>query len=605
VVIDSPDTLVAALLANQLLSADQLEEAQRLGARLGGAQQLARELVRRGWLTPFQVNRIFQGRSDGLLLGQYILLERLGEGGMGVVFKARHRLLDRLAALKCIRKEVLATHTIERFQREVRAAARLSHPNVVLIHDADEHLGTHFYAMEYIEGTDLARVVKGQGPLPLGRACEYVRQAALGLHHIHGQGLVHRDIKPSNLMLTADGQTVKVLDLGLALLGYGTAGEEDPTRAITAPQVLMGTPDYLAPEQARNAHDVDGRADLYSLGCTLYHLLAGRPPFPSGSPAEKVAWHLHAEPPGIERLRTGLPEELTRLVATMMAKDPGNRPPTGAAVAEALAAFVSMNALVPPAQALRGGESVGSVPPLSGQTLPATDPTWAQTTAERKTPQRPTRSRRRSWAGRLVLVAGAGLCLVIAFLMIRGTDADRHPEDPTIPDQRKNRARTTRQHIEAAKQLMTAREFQSALREAEAAAVLSPTDFWAHYHVALAACSLLDGARALAAADRALGLAKTPDLNERAHLVRGAALSLRKEYLSAWKEFGLAFNSPHPTPKFLLAQGRELLDNGNPGIAFTLFDLVAETQRADWGDPRALRDEASRRLGRTPQVKRD
>ena len=203
---------------------------------------------------------------------------------MGQVFKARNWKLGRIVALKLIRKERLdSPDAIRRFQREVRAAAALSHPNIVLAYDADQIGGTHLLVMECIEGaSDLAKLVKKNGPLPVAQACEYIRQAALGLQHAFERGLVHRDIKPANLLLTADGKTVKILDMGLARLDQ-KAGDGEASSTMTQEGAVMGTPDYIAPEQAMESHTVDIRADLYSLGCTFYYLLTAKVPFPGGT----------------------------------------------------------------------------------------------------------------------------------------------------------------------------------------------------------------------------------------------------------------------------------------------------------------------------------
>jgi serine/threonine protein kinase len=210
--------LLDALRQLPLLGPEQLAAAGQLAAGAADARPFAAELLRRDWLTPYQVNQLFQGHGRKLVLGSYVLLQRLGEGGMGQVFKAKNWKLDKVVALKVIRKERLTGDAaVRRFRREIRAAAALNHPNIVLALDADEADGSHFFVMECVEGTDLAHYVKEHGPLPVEEACECVRQAALGLQHAHEQGLVHRDVKPHNLLRTRAGQ-VKLLDLGLARL---------------------------------------------------------------------------------------------------------------------------------------------------------------------------------------------------------------------------------------------------------------------------------------------------------------------------------------------------------------------------------------------------
>jgi WD40 repeat protein/serine/threonine protein kinase len=286
-------------------------------------RQLARELVRRGWLTPWQANEVVLGRASGLLLGSYVLVEKLGEGGMGTVFKARNWKLDRVVALKLIRKERLArADAVQRFRREIRAAAQLDHPNLVHALDADEVGGIHFFVMEFVAGTDLSRWVKQSGVPGVDRACDFIRQAALGLQHAHERGLVHRDLKPGNLLLTADG-TVKVLDFGLARLD-AEAGQ-DSASGLTAEGAQMGTADYMAPEQALDAHLVDHRADLYSLGCALYFLLVGKAPFAGGSFAQKVDKHRHDEAVPVERLRPDVPPAVAAVLRRLMAKRPEAR----------------------------------------------------------------------------------------------------------------------------------------------------------------------------------------------------------------------------------------------------------------------------------------
>jgi serine/threonine protein kinase/tetratricopeptide (TPR) repeat protein len=294
----------------------------------------------------------------------YEILECLGEGGMGQVYKARHLRLDRIVALKLIHPERLAQpDAIQRFYREARAAARLAHPHLVTVYDVDEIDGIHFLAMEYIEGSDLGRRVKEHGPLPAERACDYIRQAALGLQHIHERGMVHRDIKPSNLFLTSNGALVKVLDLGLARLKQPDAS--NPTWAeLTQTGVVMGTPAFLAPEQARDSRRVDIRSDIYSLGCTFYYLLTGRLPFTGAGMAEIVVQHQLDEPEPIEKIRSDVPAGVASVLRKIMAKRPEDRYQTPAEVAAALAPFCRPALVEPTSPADQPAKSIGEQPSL-------------------------------------------------------------------------------------------------------------------------------------------------------------------------------------------------------------------------------------------------
>jgi tRNA A-37 threonylcarbamoyl transferase component Bud32 len=331
--ISSVSSLIDVLRRYHLLEPEQLDELAR-GAAVEQPKALAADLIRRGWLTPYQANQILQGRARELVLGSYVPLERLGEGGMGQVFKARNWKLGRLAALKLIRKERLINEeAVRRFHREMRAAAHLCHPNIVLAYDAGEDNGTHFFTMEYVEGQDLARVVGRHGPLPVAAACDYIRQAALGLQHAHEKGLVHRDVKPHNLLLSKQG-VVKLLDLGLAQ--FGASGDDEGSSTLTREGVVMGTVDYIAPEQVADSHAVDIRADLYSLGCTLFFLLTGRVPFPGGKPMEKLYPHRHELPPPVQGLRPEVPGAVAAVVRKLLAKQPQDRYQTPAELAVAL-----------------------------------------------------------------------------------------------------------------------------------------------------------------------------------------------------------------------------------------------------------------------------
>jgi serine/threonine-protein kinase len=278
-------------------------------------------------------------------VGQYRLLEKIGEGGMGSVYKALHVSLDRLVALKMLNVRRLDDLTaVARFQREMKAVGRLNHPNIVRATDAGELAGVHYLVMDYVDGINLAELVRQHRPLSVANACELIRQASIGLEHAHEHGLIHRDIKPSNLMLDSEGQ-VRILDLGLARLHAGGI----PADELTPSGMVMGTLDYMAPEQANDPKAVDIRADIYSLGCTLFHLLAGGPPFGSPArtfPAQKIAAHMHDPIPSIRELRHDVPVELAGIIERMLAKRPEDRFSAPAEVADVLHTFSAGSNLV-------------------------------------------------------------------------------------------------------------------------------------------------------------------------------------------------------------------------------------------------------------------
>ena len=267
-------------------------------------------------------------------LGEYDLLDKLGAGGMGEVYQARHRRLGKLVALKVLPDRARgSTENVTRFLREMKAVGNLDHPNVIEAHDAGEQDGIVYLVMKLIEGEDLARLVRRHGPLPLAEACDCGRQVALGLHYLHERGLVHRDLKPSNLMRLRDG-TVKILDLGLARWCVEAA----PDGELTQRGQIMGTPDYLAPEQIGGAAGADIRADLYALGGTLFFLLTGRAPFAHHADQQgKLQAHLAEVPPDVRTLRPEVPAALAELVQRLLAKNPADRPQTPSEVAAALA----------------------------------------------------------------------------------------------------------------------------------------------------------------------------------------------------------------------------------------------------------------------------
>jgi formylglycine-generating enzyme required for sulfatase activity/tRNA A-37 threonylcarbamoyl transferase component Bud32 len=449
--IASVANFVKVLQESQLLDAGQLDELTRdLQARFPDPRALAKELVRRGWLTTYQAMQLWKGHGQELVLGPYLLLDSLGEGGMGQVFKARHRLMDRIVALKVIRQERLGdADAVRRFLREIRAAAQLSHPNIVIAHDAAQVGQTHLLVMEFIEGTDLAKVVAERGPLPVVEACDYVRQAALGLQHAHERGLVHRDIKPSNLLVTpraGDAGTkvglVKILDMGLARLDRAPSHAAS-VGGLTQEGAVMGTPDYLAPEQALDAHAVDIRGDIYSLGCTLYFLLTGQPPFAGGTLAQKLIWHQMDEPPPVTNLRTDLPPGLPTVLKKLLAKRPEDRYQTPAEVAAALTPFARTDdpTLAQPAPKRK--------PPPSDALSATSAPLGDVTTGPKRSPtkdltiKQPTaaKDQSRRWllvGGIGVLVAGVvgALLLAVGIWVLVGSKKSKEPAKETAAEER-------------------------------------------------------------------------------------------------------------------------------------------------------------------------
>ncbi|GIW83054.1 MAG: hypothetical protein KatS3mg105_4861 [Gemmatales bacterium] len=285
-------------------------------------------------------------------LKDYEILSELGRGGNGMVYKARQKRLDRIVALKVIRLSFLASDDEEvraRLEREARAAAQLSHPNIVVIYDFNQDQEFYYISMEYLQGLDLLQMVEKYGPLPLARACEYIRQAALGLQHAYEAGMVHRDIKPGNLFVTMPKNvdpipdprkppvgTVKILDMGLVLNETGTENSQ-----LTHHGMVVGTPDYISPEQSLDSHQVDIRADLYSLGCTFYFLLTGKPPYGEYKLVQKLMMHQVGTPRPLEELRPGIPKPVTDIVSRLMAKKPEDRFQTPAELADALTVLLT------------------------------------------------------------------------------------------------------------------------------------------------------------------------------------------------------------------------------------------------------------------------
>ncbi len=303
-------------------------EIQRFAADSAeGVLGLSRALVRAGRVTAYQAAAIYQKKARGLLLGNYLILEKLGQGGMGVVFKAVNRTSGRIGALKILPPSFSRDESaVSRFRREIEAAGRLNHPNVVAAIDSAQDRGVHFLVMDYVEGRDLDRVIMAQGPMVVSQAVECVIQAARGLEAAHERGIVHRDIKPGNLIMDSGGM-VRVLDLGLArIVDAANPFNKSVAGRLTQSGMYMGTIDYMAPEQAEDAHRVDHRADIYSLGCTLFFLLTGREPFQAPTILKRLTAHLEQDPPSLRDFRPEVSMALEACFQKMMAKQPRDRP---------------------------------------------------------------------------------------------------------------------------------------------------------------------------------------------------------------------------------------------------------------------------------------
>jgi hypothetical protein len=323
-----------------LLSAEEAATLSREMRDSGAAtkQDVAAKLVEKDVLTAYQAEQLLAGHgAECVLVGRYQIQDRLGAGAMGTVYRALDTKLDRAVAIKMLpAQSVTDAGALARFQREAKALAKLSHPNIIQAYDSDQDSGRQFLVMEYAKGTSLNDLIRAKGRIAPSLAADYVYQAALGLHDAHEKGLVHRDLKPGNLLLTPLGQ-VKILDLGLARFLQDQVGDA----TLTRDGVGMGTPDYMAPEQFHDARHVDSRSDIYSLGCTLYHLIAGRVPFPGTSMSEKYAAHEQQEPAPLTEFCPDVPAGLATTVSRMMAKRPADRFQSARELAGAIAPYVA------------------------------------------------------------------------------------------------------------------------------------------------------------------------------------------------------------------------------------------------------------------------
>lgn len=310
--------------ASGLLTAEEITElieSLPSDRRPQDSEQLARELVRQNKLTKYQAEQIHAGKTKLLVLGNYVVLDKLGQGGMGIVLKAEHRRLKRLVALKVMSPSVVKTpDALRRFLREVEAAAKLRHPNVVATDDANEARGIHFLVMEYVEGSDLSILIKKNGPMSVQEALPCILQAAKGLEYAHAQGVVHRDIKPANLLLDSK-KRIKILDMGLARIEGATDGQAE----LTSTGAVMGTVDYMAPEQAISTRRADARSDIYSLGVSLWYLLTGKCVYNGDSLMAKLLAHRDAPIPSLHEFNNAIPRSVDDVFRRMVAKQPADR----------------------------------------------------------------------------------------------------------------------------------------------------------------------------------------------------------------------------------------------------------------------------------------
>lgn len=358
---------VESIASSGVLTDDEL---RRMRHRAGvddseSAESLAAALIKEGLLTKYQADVILRRGSGPLLLDRYVILEALGSGGMGIVFKALHRSMERIVAIKVLPEyAVNSPDKVQRFQREVVSVAKLSHPNVVSAFDAHELDGTYFLVMEYVDGDNLRDCVNEGGPLAIEDAVRVIDQVAAGLSAAHAQRMVHRDVKPTNIMLTSDG-TAKLLDLGLARTMQMAKDTHDAE--LTQDGLGMGTASYMSPEQAMNARAADARSDMYSLGCTLYYLLVGHAPFERETTVQTIVAHRESQAPRIREARDDVPASVEAIYQKMVAKTPEDRYPTMDALRNDLAKCLSADHQIPafvastqPARLHDGGRQRGT-----------------------------------------------------------------------------------------------------------------------------------------------------------------------------------------------------------------------------------------------------
>ena len=332
--VDTVEAFLALLNRSQLLSREQVLELCGVAHAHSTPRELADWLVQQKWLTRWQATQLQEGHEQ-LRVGKYRLLDLIGRGGMGLVFLAEQAASQRTVALK-VMTQLGTPKGMKRYLQEVRAASALTHPHIVRTLEAGVADGCHFLVMEFLPGLDLWETMRTQSPLSVSWSCEVVRQVALGLQHAHEQGMVHRDIKPSNIFITPNPDFAtphaRILDFGLAHI----ATESLALNPVTQTGAVLGTPDYISPEQAMSAKHADIRSDIFGLGCTLFQMLTGEVPFPGDNVMEKLMGRLTTVPPSVSALRAEAHSDLDELVASMLRSNANDRPQTPVEVAEEL-----------------------------------------------------------------------------------------------------------------------------------------------------------------------------------------------------------------------------------------------------------------------------
>jgi serine/threonine protein kinase/Leucine-rich repeat (LRR) protein len=408
------ETIVKQLADSSIIAPGHLENFVPPKAHPTTVEELIAELVKNKHLTKFQAAQVAAGKTKSLILGEYTILDKIGAGGMGQVFKAVHRRMDRLVAIKVLPPAMTKdAPAVARFEREVRAAAKLHHTNIVTAHDAGHANGVHFLVMEYVEGKDLSALVKKNGPLPVAKATNYILQAARGLEFAHKKGVVHRDIKPANLLLDSEG-TVKILDMGLARIESPGAAQAE----LTGTGTVMGTVDYMSPEQAFNTKDADARADIYSLGCSLYYLIAGKATYGGQTVVEKILAHREKEIPSLRTEQAEVTDELEAVFKKLVAKKIEDRYQTMAEVIAELERLGGNSGTVIDPYAATAALSSGALSALKSINVSVTTAKTAAT--KQVATAKPSGGKQPPWKKPKVLIgAGAlGLALLLGVILI-------------------------------------------------------------------------------------------------------------------------------------------------------------------------------------------